>query len=375
MPEQGFYRRPLPSDLPAFSSGEGRRLFREALDAGGMEGWFALAEQFHTQSDPAFCGLGTLVVVLNALEVDPGRVWKGPWRWYGEELLDCCLPLERIRERGVTIDELACLARCNGARARVVRADEASVDAFRDAVRVAAAAPRGPILVASYDRAQLGQTGSGHFSPLAGYHAERDLVLILDVARFKYPPHWVSLPALHRAMQELDPATGRARGFVVLERSALPVALFFRLALQTDVGAVRHLLLEEVPTLLFSRETCASQAFVETQARACACIGPLPSSLNELLGEHQALVDELLASLRGTAAYAYVQTTTASPTSLPMCNEVLAMLLLALPDTAIGDDRVREMRALDPTSLLGREVAALREQLTMLRRWAPAASD
>jgi Phytochelatin synthase len=31
----------------------------------------------------------------------------------------------------------------------------------------------------------LGQTGSGHFSPIAGYHAATDSVLILDVARFK----------------------------------------------------------------------------------------------------------------------------------------------------------------------------------------------
>ena len=96
--------------------------------------------------------------------------------------------------------------------------------------------------------------------------------------------------------------------------------------------------------------------------------------MNERLGEHQALVDELLASLRSTAAYAYVQTTPAS-TSLPMCSEVLAMLLLALPDTAFVDDRLQAMRALDPTSLLGREVAALREQLTMLRTWAPATGD
>src|SRR6185295_3304569 len=118
----GLYRRPLPAGLIPFGSAEGRGIFREALEAGTMEGWFALSEQFHTQSDPAFCGLGTLVVVLNALEIDPGRVWKGPWRWYGEELLDCCLPLEQVRERGVTLDELACLARCNGANARVARA-------------------------------------------------------------------------------------------------------------------------------------------------------------------------------------------------------------------------------------------------------------
>ena len=52
-----FYRRPLPDSLIAFASPQGRQLFREALAAGGMEGWFALAEQFHTQADPAFCGL------------------------------------------------------------------------------------------------------------------------------------------------------------------------------------------------------------------------------------------------------------------------------------------------------------------------------
>jgi glutathione gamma-glutamylcysteinyltransferase len=69
-------------------------------------------------------------------------------------------------------------------------------------------------LVAAYDRAALGQTGSGHFSPLGGIHAARDLVLVLDVARFKYPPHWVPTEQLWRAMQPIDAATGRARGWL-----------------------------------------------------------------------------------------------------------------------------------------------------------------
>jgi hypothetical protein len=33
-------------------------------------------------------------MVLNALAIDPQRIWKGPWRWFSEELLDCCSPLE-----------------------------------------------------------------------------------------------------------------------------------------------------------------------------------------------------------------------------------------------------------------------------------------
>lgn len=212
--EATLYRRPLPDGAVAFSSTEGRRIFEEALAAGGMDGYFPLAEQFHTQSEPAYCGLGSLVVALNALAIDPGRLWKGAWRWFGEEMLDCCVPLSEIRRRGLEMDELACLARCNGARVDAVHANDSNLAAFRDAL--ATASRGGSVLLASYDRSTLGQTGAGHFSPLGGYHRERDLVLILDVARFKYPPHWVSAEQLWRAMQPLDPATGKSRGWLNL---------------------------------------------------------------------------------------------------------------------------------------------------------------
>lgn len=56
------------------------------------------------------------------------------------------------------------------------------------------------------------QTGTGHFSPIGGYHAEKDMALILDVARFKYPPHWVPLSLLWEAMDTVDDASGHRRG-------------------------------------------------------------------------------------------------------------------------------------------------------------------
>src|SRR6185369_14241389 len=119
---------PLPGGLIPFASPEGRAIFREALADGSMEGYFPLAEQFHTQSDPAFCGLGTLVLVLNALAIDPARVWKGPWRWYAEEMLDCCVSTERIAREGITMGQFACLARCNGAKVDIHRADRSTLD-------------------------------------------------------------------------------------------------------------------------------------------------------------------------------------------------------------------------------------------------------
>ena len=181
-----------------------------------MEGYFPLAEQFHTQSDPTFCGLGSLVMALNALAIDPEREWKGVWRWFADDMLDCCLPLSAIREQGLSIDQLACLARCNRAEVTLVRANATNLAAWRDALRIAASGDA--VVIASYNRATLGQTGSGHLSPIGGYHRARDLALILDVARFKYPPHWVPAERLWQAMQEIDPVTGQSRGWLVLHK-------------------------------------------------------------------------------------------------------------------------------------------------------------
>ena len=74
IPIGGFHRRPLPSPSTALSSAAGKVLFREALASGGAETFFRIAESFRTQDEPTFCGLGTLVTVLNALEMDPGEV-------------------------------------------------------------------------------------------------------------------------------------------------------------------------------------------------------------------------------------------------------------------------------------------------------------
>jgi len=54
-----------------------QKLFGEALERGTMQGFFKLISYYQTQSEPAYCGLATLSVVLNALAIDPGRKWKG----------------------------------------------------------------------------------------------------------------------------------------------------------------------------------------------------------------------------------------------------------------------------------------------------------
>ncbi|CAH8469390.1 unnamed protein product [Heterobilharzia americana] len=221
---QEFYRRPLPRHCISFSSSEGKRIFREALLSGHMETYFCLASQFCTQEEPSYCGLASLVMVLNALGLDPGRVWKSPWRWYHESMLTCCLPHD-VLTKGITLDEFVRIARCYGLDVDLHRiSHDSSLAHFRDVlVKMTSGSSEG-YLVVCYSRSALGQTGTGHFAPIGGYHPQRELVFLFDTARFKYPPHWVSLTKLWSSMNQVDPDTQLPRGFVVLRKAAVPVS-------------------------------------------------------------------------------------------------------------------------------------------------------
>jgi len=295
-----FYKRPLPPHLIPFCSTEGKQIFTEALLDGTMNGFFPLIEQLNTQQEPAYCGLSTLATVLNALGLDPNRRWKGPWRWYAEELLDCCVPLETVQKQGISLDEFQCLAQCNAVRCDLYRPllktsdekssssssgaenggndlneekkkqndkeEEKSLEHFRACIlksmtngsdhsmaeelskqqsgrhNCVEEPPTGdnnnndendddennmssknnvlpgPFVVVSFDRSVLMQTGTGHFSPIGGYHRKRDLALVLDSARFKYPCYWVDLKLLFDSLKPVDPVTNKSRGYLVLHR-------------------------------------------------------------------------------------------------------------------------------------------------------------
>lgn len=255
---QEFYRQPLPRICVPFSSPEGKRLFREALLAGHMESYFALADQLCTQDEPAFCGLATLVMVLNAFEMDPGRVWKRPWRWYHESMLKCCIPPDILTE-GIVMDKFAEIARCHGLDVDIHRVHESDdLNAFRDVVSRMTSTDTEGFLVACYLRGSLGQTGNGHFAAVGGYHPQRELVFLFDTARFKYPPHWVPIARLWDGMGRVDPVTGMPRGYMIITRSALfhPPDTTLAPAPHVDVSSL----------ILFGVSDSACQAFLSPAA-------------------------------------------------------------------------------------------------------------
>lgn len=177
-------------------------------------------------------------------------------------MLDCCADMEKAKEVGWTLDQLACTAQCNGASVHISR--NLDVDSTRKLLETSCRAnsDQSEFVIASYDRKTLGQTGMGHFSPVAAVDPATDSALILDVARFKvsfflakccfnlsdrtrysqfsfswhdscsctmyqkqpdlnvqYGPYWVRIEDLASATMPKDPASGLSRGFVTLRKA------------------------------------------------------------------------------------------------------------------------------------------------------------
>jgi glutathione gamma-glutamylcysteinyltransferase len=244
-PKYSFHRRVLPSSLIQFSSPEGRKLFKEALMDENADAFFPLAEQFLNQSDPAYCGVTSLIMVLNAIGIDPNVRWKGGWRWYGNEdviLNSCCINSERVRRAGILMEEFQSLGVCQGLEIDMKRPISAESDGLthvyytaddfrKDVIQMVRNPPRyhmdeghklvndnptGGFMVVSFSRLALDQTGEGHFSPVAAYHEETDRCLVLDVARFKYAPYWVSINDLYNATKPHDALTKKSRGWFMI---------------------------------------------------------------------------------------------------------------------------------------------------------------
>jgi len=249
---ESFYKKELPEPLIKFSSAEGKLIFKEALQEGNMETYFELGEQYVTQAKPEDCGISSLVMVLNALGIDPCKVWKKPWRWYTEENLYCVTR----STKGLLFDEFLRIALCNKtwvvgfypssvypAFHRTSRINcietahckecnsgckvngshvlyrSASLETFRSAI-VACSRRSGLHMVVNFSRKVLNQTGSGHFSPVVGYNSQKDMCLVLEVARFKYPAFWCPVSLLYEALEPLDRDTGNPRGFFVIAKSS-----------------------------------------------------------------------------------------------------------------------------------------------------------
>ncbi|MBY6239896.1 phytochelatin synthase family protein [Methylosinus sp. Sm6] len=216
-------RLPLADNLVDLRSAQGREWF---LEAEAREAYWPLATEFVTQANGAFCGVATLVMVLNSLEL-PAPPAKGldPASFTQENVFDdrteAIVRRDSILQRGMTLDELGALFARFGLSARTVHAAQSSLEEFR-ALAIDHLSRKKHHVVVNYLRAALGQQRGGHISPLAAYDGRTDRFLVLDVARYKYPPVWIAAADLFAAMNTSDAGNdGRSRGFVLVAGEAV----------------------------------------------------------------------------------------------------------------------------------------------------------
>jgi hypothetical protein len=212
---------PVPPNLVALDSEAGEKMLFEAE---ASKAYFPLSLQFVTQQNQAFCGVASLVMVLNALHMPaPVSGQLAPFSAFDQNNIfnaatEKVVPRATIEEEGMTLDQLGALAQASGLKAEVHHAADSTVDDFRKRAseRLKTA---GQYVLVNYLRSAIGQQKYGHISPLAAYDAESDRFLILDVSRYKYPPVWVKAAELFAAMNTPDPSNqDRSRGFVEIAR-------------------------------------------------------------------------------------------------------------------------------------------------------------
>jgi hypothetical protein len=212
---------PLPENLTDLSSEQGEKYF---FESGALQSYFAVADNFVTQKTQAYCGVASIVMVLNALHTPaPTTPEYQPYHTFTQDNLldehtDAILPREVLARQGMTLDQLGALLSLHPAAIEVHHAENGGLDAFRASARDYLAAKDHFVLV-NYLRKAIGQELGGHISPLAAYDAKSDRFLILDVARYKYPPVWVAASDLFAAMNTTDASNNnKTRGYVLVTK-------------------------------------------------------------------------------------------------------------------------------------------------------------
>jgi hypothetical protein len=212
---------PLPRNLIDFKSAEGEQLL---LASKARQDYWSLSIQFVTQNNQAYCGVASIVMVLNALSVPaPIAPEYSPYHvftqenFFNNQQTRKVLSPEVVSRQGMTLDQLGQLLGSYPVKVKVYHASDSSLGEFRSSVVANLKQPNNFVLV-NYLRKGIGQQKGGHISPIAAYNEQTDRFLILDVSRYKYPPIWVKAADLWRAMATMDSVSGKTRGFVLVSQ-------------------------------------------------------------------------------------------------------------------------------------------------------------
>ncbi|MEO6018554.1 MAG: phytochelatin synthase family protein [Polaromonas sp.] len=211
---------PIPVDLFPLTHPVGQQRLKESSYS---QAYWGLANYFETQRNQAFCSVASSVIALNALGVPrpvnsqyPDFVFFTQDSFFSK--IDPALADPKaVSVEGMTMEQLVKVLAAFPIKVTSRSGSDMSIDDFRNAMKDNLRYSDRVVLL-NFDRKSLNEVGGGHWSPLAAYHPASDSVLVMDVARYKYPPLWVSVRELFAGSQTVDTVSGKSRGIVVISK-------------------------------------------------------------------------------------------------------------------------------------------------------------
>lgn len=183
--------------------------------------YWELAPTFAVQQTQSYCAVASAITVLNAMPINkPIDTTYAPYAYFTQSnfftpAVEKIISPQTVLAMGMTREEMAQTLTGHGVNAISIAGDSLDEDALRNLLQTALG-DDGKFVLANYLRASLQQIGGGHWSALAAYDASSDRVLILDVAKYKYTPAWVTISSLRNAINTLDTTSGKTRGLVIV---------------------------------------------------------------------------------------------------------------------------------------------------------------
>jgi len=185
---------------------------------------FKLLRFYESQIRGTYCGIATAVVALNSLSIESlkSQYLENSYLFTQEEFFEGkigeTIDPARTKKQGLTLNDMAKVMKTQPLMVNAYEAAYFTDEEIRYKIMTALTNPNQTV-IALYHRKELKQEGAGHWSPVAAYDRKSDSFLILDVARYKYPPAWVDGKAFIAAMKAPNDK-GVSRGFLILDNSS-----------------------------------------------------------------------------------------------------------------------------------------------------------
>ncbi len=210
----------VPSTLISLDSEQGEKML---LDSNYKSSYWQLSRYFISEENIAFCSVASMVMVLNALNIErplspdlyPYSLFTQSNVFNNPTVVKMFQP-RAVASKGLSLQQLANFTSALGVKNQIYfAANDTGLSEFRKTAKNVLS-NQNSYLIINFNRQALGEVGQGHFSPIAAYDPGSDSFLLMDVARYKYPPTWIKADTLWKAMEDNDGTSKKPRGYLVL---------------------------------------------------------------------------------------------------------------------------------------------------------------